>query len=468
VASFSQALRRRNLHFFMPLAVAMDADTSIWHESRKSLQRKLDKDSYTRFIHGISLVDIDHESDVVTLAAPGDLLRLWLDANYKGVVSEVVAETLGKPVAIEFVVATDTAAPAPEPLAPKRGRKARDSESPSPYRPDFTFETFVVGNNNRIVHAAASAVAESPGKAYNPLFIYGGVGLGKTHLLQAIASEVHRRRKRAKTLFLTSEEFVNMYVEALQSKKLPQFRKQMRSLDLLAIDDVQFFEGKVSTSEEFFHTFNALHNAHRQIVLASDRTPQELSGLEQRLVSRFEWGIAEEILPPDFETRVAILKQKQTQHKIKLDDDVLYLIAKNIPSNIRNLEGALTKLIMHMSAFGNGMTAERAEDILRDRFDSEASQALTIEAIQRRVAEHFDIRFADMTSSRRPKNIAEPRMVAMYLSRTLTNQSLPVIGEAFRRNHATIHHAVDAIEKRMVADESLRMHVGVLQRQLRP
>jgi chromosomal replication initiator protein len=335
------------------------------------------------------------------------------------------------------------------------------------YRPDFTFDSFVVGNNNRICVAAAQAVASKPGRAYNPLFIYGGTGLGKTHLLQAIAIDVVSRRKRSRVEYLSSEEFVNQYVEALQNKRLPSFRRHFRSLDLLLIDDVQFFEGKVGSSEEFFHTFNTLHNAHKQIVLASDRTPQEMNGLEKRLVSRFDWGLSAQILPPDLETRVAILKKKQEQQNVKISDEILFMIARNIRSNIRNLEGAVTTLIMNISAFGYEMTAERAQELLQDKFDNEATHLLTIDTIQRRVAEYYDIRLADMTSRKRPQNIARPRMVAMYLSRQLTDQSLPTIGDAFSRNHATILHAINKVEQDMDKDADFANSVNILVRQLR-
>lgn len=444
---------------------------TIWSAAQKRLSKTLDRDSYQRFLAGVSPVAIDREHGVFSLAAPNELIALWLEANYRELVTDAIRDESGESFEVKFSgdgVPTPAASETPRRQSePSKSKPAKDAGYTSPYRPDFTFDSFVVGNNNRIVHAAARAVSEAPGKAYNPLFIYGGVGLGKTHLLQAIASEVHRRRPRAKINFLTSEEFVNLYVEALQLKKLAQFRRQVRSLDLLLIDDVHFFEGKVGSSEEFFHTFNALHNAHKQIVLASDRTPQQMNGLEQRLVSRFEWGLSEQILPPEFETRVAILKKKQEAHSIKLSDDILYLIANRIPSNIRNLESALTKLIMNISAFGCDMTVDRAEELLRDKFESEAVKMVTIDAIQRRVAEHFDIRVADMMSRKRPQNIAGPRMIAMYLSRKLTNNSLPAIGDAFNRNHATIMHAVETVENRMHDDDGFRMTIGALKRRLR-
>ena len=444
----------------------------LWREARGRLCEKLDADTFERYFASITPLSYSREKQEITLGVASDFVALWLDSNYSAILLEVMTEVVGTPVSTRFEggheaaveaapTPTEAAAPTPVEAAPERG-------GPRNCRPDFTFDSFVTGANCQIPVAAAHAVCKKLGKSYNPLFIYGGVGLGKTHLLQAIANDVAARRKRARIEYLTSEEFLNQYVEALQQKTLARFRRHFRSLDVLLIDDVQFFEGKVGLSEEFFHTFNTLHNSHRQIVLASDRTPQEISGVEQRLVSRFDWGLSAQILPPvDLETRVAILKKKQEVQNIKLPDDILYLIAERIRSNIRNLESALTRLIMNISTFDQrAMTVELAEQLLQDKFENENSKLQTVDAIQRRVAEHFDIRVADMTSQKRPRNIAVPRMLAMYLSRKLTKHSLPAIGEAFNRNHATILHGISATEKRMDEDNAFRHAVGLLTRQL--
>ena len=446
--------------------------TTIWSAAQERLITKLDSDTYQRYLAGVVPLSFDSVKGVITLGVLNDFVALWLDSNYKAIVVEVLDEILVRKIDIKFEPGHDIALESQA----KRNMKKQVNNQRSVhesrevreiyYRPDFTFDTFVVGNNNRICHAAALAVTKKPGKAYNPLFIYGGVGLGKTHLLQAVANEVAKARKRLKIKYLTSEEFVNLYVEAMQKKCLPAFRRQLRSLDLLIIDDVQFFEGKVGSSEEFFHTFNTLHNTHKQIILASDRNPGDIQGLEQRLVSRFEWGLSAEILMPDLETRVAILKKKQERHTIKISDDILFLIAGLIRSNIRNLESALTKLIMNVSAFGGEMTKDRAEELLKDKFESENSKLISIEAIQRRVAEYYDIRIADMMSKKRPANIAIPRMVAMYLSRQFTDNSLPSIGDAFNRNHATVLHAVDTIENKMKSNVSFKHTIGQISRQL--
>ncbi len=446
---------------------------SAWIEVEKILLEKFDADTYERYLEGVVPLSFDSKKGLLCLGVSNDLMALWLDSNYKDIIADALYDLLKQKVNIRFEGGHIKEASAKrkkrievKPSPKTENLKNKDAKQEFPCRPDFTFDSFIIGNNNRISHAAALAVSKNPGKAYNPLFIYGGVGLGKTHLLQAIANEVSSRKKRAKIKYLTSEEFVNLYVEGMQKKTLLDFRRRLRSQDVLIIDDVQFFKGKVGSSEEFFHTFNSLHNAHKQIVLASDRNPQEISGLEQRLVSRFEWGLSAEILPPEVETRVAILKKKQETQTIKISDEILFFIADRIQSNIRNLESALTKLVMNISAFGGEMTKSRAEDLLRDKFENESSKLISIELIQRRVAEYYDIRVADMTSKKRPKNIAEPRMIAMFLSRKHTNNSLPAIGDAFNRNHATIIHAVSSIEKRMTANETFQHTVGQLARQL--
>jgi chromosomal replication initiator protein len=452
----------------------MQACQELWSTAQALLRQRVDADTYERYFAEIVPVAFDEGSQTLTLGVSNDLVAFWLSDNYEDVIRTALGEIATSPVTVQLEsghraaprpAVTAAATPAVASPAP-----ARDKELGEPpewkYRPDFTFDTFVVGANNKICVAAARAVAESPGRSYNPLLIYGGVALGKTHLLQAIANEVACRRKRPRIEYVTSEEFVNLYVEALQAKKLPSFRRHFRSLDMLLIDDIQFFEGKVGSCEEFFHTFNTLHNAHKQIVLASDRMPQEIAGLEQRLVTRFEWGLAAEMLPPDLETRVAILKKKQEKQNIRLSDEVLFMVASRIQSNIRSLESALTRLTMNVSAFPEELTVQRAEELLRDRFDQEKTRAVTIDAIQRRVSEHFDISRADLMSKKRPRNIATPRMVAMYLARRLTGQSLPAIGDAFNRNHATVIHAVNQVEQLMSADDGMRNSVELLVRQL--
>jgi chromosomal replication initiator protein len=335
------------------------------------------------------------------------------------------------------------------------------------FNPKNTFDTFVVGNNNNFAYAAAKAVAETPGKAYNPLFLYGGVGLGKTHLLQAIGQHVAGNKKHARVAYVSSEKFTNEYIEAIQNNKLVAFRKKYRQSEVLLIDDIQFLAGKERIQEEFFHTFNALHEAHKQIVLTCDRPASEIQGLEQRLVSRFEWGQTADVQAPDVETRLAILHKKAQFMGVMLPDDVINFLANRIRTNIRRLEGALIRVASYASLTGKKLTIEAVEGLLREILHEEGRMTISIEAIQKKVAEHYDIRLADMTSKRRPENIAFPRQIAMYLSRTLTESSLNTIGEAFGgRDHGTVLHACRLVKDRMEVDSNVRQIVHYLEKQL--
>ena len=334
------------------------------------------------------------------------------------------------------------------------------------YNPRFTFDNFVVGDENKFCYAAAKAVASAPGKVYNPLFIYGNTGLGKTHVMQAVAQDILSRRSRAKVEYLSSEEFFNKYIEALESKKLPSFRRHFRSLDLLLIDDVQFFKGKERLQEEFFHTFNTLFNAHKQIVMTSDRPPHEIDGLEKRLVSRFECGQIVDMCPPDYETRLAILRQKQREQKIKLPVEIIDFVASRIKSNVRRLEGALIRLTSYISMMNVEMDILTAQQLLGSMLEEENVTKISIQNIQRHVADYYDIRVSDITGSKRPQNIALPRQIAMYLSRELTEESLPSIGEVFNRNHATILHAYKAIRGKAEKDAQFKLVVNQLKKQL--
>jgi chromosomal replication initiator protein len=325
----------------------------------------------------------------------------------------------------------------------------------------------VVGPNNNFAHAAALAVAQSPAKAYNPLFIYGGVGLGKTHLMQAIGHASSNGAKNRKVSYITCEQFTNDFIQAIQNSTMTKFRKKYRQVDVLLIDDIQFLAGKERMQDEFFHTFNTLFDAHKQIVLSSDRPAAEIANLENRLVSRFEWGLVTELQPPALETRIAILKKKAALIDVKLSDSVVEFIAEKIRTNIRRLEGALVRVASYTSLTGKEVSRDQLENLLRDALHEEARRTITIESIQKKVAEHFDIRIADMTSRRRPQNVAFPRQVAMYLSRTLTSRSLADIGESFGgRDHGTVLHACRLIESRSSKDQQLRQTVSYLEQSL--
>jgi chromosomal replication initiator protein len=321
----------------------------------------------------------------------------------------------------------------------------------------------VVGPNNEIAHAASLAVAKTPARTYNPLFIYGGVGLGKTHLMQAIGRYVGINKKGAKVMYLSSEVFINEFIDAIQHNNLVKFRKRYRQADLLLIDDIQFLGGKERSQEEFFHTFNTLFDGHKQIVLSSDRPPSEIANLEHRLVSRFEWGLTAELQPPDVETRMAILRKKAHTLQIKLRDEIFDFLANRIRTNVRRLEGALMRVASFASLSGKELTNEVVEHLLKDILQEEARHSVTIEQIQRRVAEHFDVRLADMTSKRRPANIAFPRQIAMYLARELTKASLNEIGDAFGgRDHGTVLHACKLVKRRMQEQDNIRQTISFI------
>ena len=411
-------------------------------------------------------------ADTLTLATPNDFYVDWLQENYSSLLRDVAGAVTGQTLAVKFVPLpaepAETAAPVEPSPAPVRTVLSARSATAPVFNRRYTFDSFVVGPNNEMAHAAAKSVAESPGRAYNPLFIHGATGLGKTHLLQAVGHYVLSRRNRMRIVYVTCEYFLNHFIESLGSKQMHNFRKHYRNADILLIDDIHSLAGKQGTQEEFFHTFNSLFDAHKQIVLSCDRPATEIAGLEERLISRFEWGQTVDLQPPDLETRIAILRKKQHLLGFHLSDEVLHFIAEKIRTNIRRLEGALIRVASYGSLPGREVDIPAVEKLLADVLTEEARHALTVEGIQKRVAAHFDIRLADMTSKRRPNSIAFPRMVAMYLSRQLTNHSLAQIGEAFGgRDHGTVINACKQISKVIQSDAALRQTVGFLQQQLR-
>jgi len=419
------------------------------------------------------------EGETLTLEVANDFCEVWLKDNYIGLLQEVLALAAGQPLQIRFTVGSGVPtmrAPEPPAAEPPPTPRTRTTQ-PVPERnghlnelnfnPKNTFHTFVVGNNNNFAYAAALAVAQAPGKSYNPLFLYGGVGLGKTHLLHAIGQHVAGSKKGARVAYVSSEKFTNEYIDAIQNNQLVRFRKRYRQTDVLLIDDIQFLAGKERIQEEFFHTFNALHEAHKQIVLTCDRPASEIQNLEHRLVSRFEWGLVTDLQPPDVEMRLAILKKKAETMGVVLPDEIVNFLANRIRTNIRRLEGALIRVASYASLTGKKLTLETVEGLLREILHEEGRFSISIESIQKKVAEHFDIRLADMTSKRRPENIAFPRQVAMFLSRQMTENSLSAIGEAFGgRDHGTVLHACRLVKDRMEVDASVRQVVHLLEKQL--
>jgi chromosomal replication initiator protein len=416
------------------------------------------------------------DQNTLSLEVANDFCEVWLKENYMGLLQDVIGLASGRHLQIKFKVASNTPAadaqlPAlPVPTKSKHAEPAADKASLSQelmFNPRNTFDTFVVGNNNNFAYAAALAVAQAPGKSYNPLFLYGGVGLGKTHLLHAIGHHVATTRKGARVAYVSSEKFTNEYIDGIQNNQIVRFRKRYRQTDVLLIDDIQFLAGKERIQEEFFHTFNALHDGHKQIVLTCDRPASEIQNLEHRLVSRFEWGLVTDLQPPDVEMRLAILNKKAQIMGVHLPEDVVNFLANRIRTNIRRLEGALIRVASYTALTGKKLTVEVVEGLLREILHEEGRFSISIELIQKKVAEHFDIRLADMTSKRRPENIAFPRQIAMFLSRTMTETSLSAIGEAFGgRDHGTVLHACRLVKDRMEVDANVRQVVSYLEKQL--
>ena len=417
-----------------------------WIETREALKARLGSEVVSRWLEPLSIASVSDQS--VVLEAPNAFFRDWVSAHYL----EALRSCAGGRE-LRIVVTEPRAAEAARPLpdaAHAAGGPSGGWESGLNHT--FTFDRFVVGQSNRFAHAASVAVAESPAKAYNPLFIYGGVGLGKTHLMHAIGEAILRRGPARRIVYTSSERFTNELIAAIQNKTTGRFRDRYRTVDVLLVDDIHFIAEKEATQEEFFHTFNTLYDHHKQIVISSDRSPKDIAGLEERLVSRFEWGLVTDIQPPDFETRVAILRKKAEEAGIAVADDVTLSIAQQITSNIRELEGALVRVTAYCHLFNQPLTVAVAREVLKDMV-REVRSRVTLEEIQRRVADYFQVELTEIRGTRRQRSILYPRQVAMFLCRRLTEASLPEIGRAFGgRDHTTVLHAVEKIEQDIAQD----------------
>ncbi len=445
--------------------------TELWGKACGFLSSAVSSDIYSRWI-GVIEATGDDTPGQLTLTVPNGFYQDWLEEHYLPLIQEALEAAGGGRLAIRFVVGgsrlaaeRDEPARAEEKTGRTRSRTVKSTSIGQGLNPRHTFDNFVVGPSNSFAHAASLAVVEAPGRAYNPMFIHGGTGLGKTHLIQAMGQAVLKRGKGT-VCYTSCEAFTNEFIQALQQRELASFRKKYRHIDLLLIDDIHFLGGKESTQEEFFHTFNSLHQNQKQIVMTSDRPISEIANLQERLVSRFEWGLVTEMEMVDLETRVAILRRKREEMNIQLGDESLFFIAQHVKSNIRKLEGSMLRVASYASLTRKAPTTETLEYLLRDTIEQENQTALTIEGIQRMVAEYYDIRLGDMTSKQRPQNIAFPRQVAMYLCRELTGQSLPSIGNAFGRNHATVIHAHRSVGGKMKTDAGLRQAILSLQQRL--
>jgi chromosomal replication initiator protein len=428
---------------------------SLWNEVAGRLKGALNETTYRTWFaeaEGAELSD-----DAFVLGVPNDFTREWIEGHFLGLIGAAVRDVTGQERRIALSVLERVPVDTPSPAAEAQPRQAGAATTDSGMNPKYTFDLFVIGSSNRFAHAAALAVAEAPAQAYNPLFIYGGTGLGKTHLMQAIAQYVAEHSGDLSVRYVTSETFMNDFINSLRDKRIEGFKQRYRTYDLLLVDDVQFFEHKERIQEEFFHTFNSLYEAGSQIVMSSDRPPRDIATLEERLRSRFEWGLITDIQPPDLETRIAILRKKVKTDGIHVPDpQVLSFIASRISTNIRELEGALTRVVAFSSLTGRALSVELAEDVLKDVFPQGEAAEVSIRRIQELVSERFQLSMDELCGDKRSQNIVYPRQVAMYLSRELTDSSLPKIGKEFGgRDHTTVIHATSKIARLIREDRSV-------------
>lgn len=462
----------------------LTTSTSSWENIINEIQNQVSPEDFSTWFKGLSLVDESNEQ--IILQTENSFAAIWLSDNFSGLIQRAVEKVTGLNRLIKIIEAEDT----PPPLhlnrldnlnngkdfLTSRLNNTEKNQSPSlnlrtkkigNVNDDKTFKTFVVGPDNEFAHAACEAVADKPADAYNPLFLYGDTGLGKTHLMHAIAHQVHRNYPDLSIKYLSSEKFTNEFIHTIQEGRFKEFREKYRKVDVLLIDDIHFLANKERIQEEFFHTFNDLFEAKKQIVLSSDRPANEIAKLESRLVSRFQMGLSVDIQPPDLETRLAILNNKADAMEMHLDPSLLEFLAKRVTRNIRRMEGALTRVASFVKLGRRNMDLPAVERLLQDILQEEARHTISIEQIQKKVSDHYHLSFKDMHSRRRPANIAFPRQIAMYLSRKLTNHSLKEIGEAFGgRDHGTVHHACQTVDDRIELEQEVRTKVEFLENQL--
>ena len=462
---------------------SLSLSPSLWETVKCDFKELFPEDVFQMWFE--PMVCLEATEDTMELGVPNDFAAIWIHDNYLDLISQRLRLTAGRMVNVSLKKTDAARAPSPTHtarsapahdatprvrVAPRRNGHARYDDrgaSSGTLNARNTFDTFVVGSNNQMAHAAAMAVAQAPAQAYNPLFIYGDTGLGKTHLMHAIGHAILHNNPDARVAYLSTEKFTNEFIQALQENSLTKFRQRYRHVDVLLIDDIQFLAGKERIQEEFFHTFNDLFESGKQVVLSSDRRASEIQKLEARLVSRFEWGLPADIQAPDFETRLAILRSKAASLKFDIPAPILNFIAQHISKNIRRLEGALIKVASYSALTSKPLDLATTEMLLQDVLMEQAQNILTMETIQKKVADHFQIRHSDMTSKRRPNNIAIPRQIAMYLSRTLTKHSLQEIGDAFGgRDHGTVIHACKAVDNMMEQDPTTRSSIDFLRAQL--
>lgn len=437
--------------------------TELWQKSLEILRQEIAPVSFETWIVPIKPIAVSNST--VILKIDDSFIKNTVETKYYNLIENTIKHLMGSNYKIAI---TETENINTEEKAQSNKPEKQKSEFESNLNPKYVFSTFVVGNSNRLAHAAALAVAESPATAYNPFFLYGGVGLGKTHLMHSIAHYILENNPNAKVLYVSCEKFTNELINSIRDDKNEEFRRKYRNIDVLLIDDIQFISQKERTQEEFFHTFNALYDAHKQIIISSDRPPKEIKTLEERLRSRFEWGLIADINPPDYETRIAILKKKAENDNIIVNDEVYEYIAKNIVSNIRELEGALTRVVAYSQLTQEKISKSLAENALKDIFSDQAAIEVTPDRIQEVVAAYYNIRPEDITGSKRSSNIAYPRQIAMYLTRRMLDISLPKIGESFGgRDHTTVIHAINKIDDNLKKDKNLQSVIFELENRIK-
>ena len=433
-------------------------ETAIWEKAQGLLRDEMSEPSFDTWISPLNVLKL--RGDALYIDTTSDFIKKHILMRYSMLITSAVSQAAGRSLRVEFVTPQEA-----ETLFPRTDNTVTASFS---LNPKYTFDTFVVGNSNRFARAAALAVAEAPAEAYNPLFIYGGVGLGKTHLMHAIGHRIREDYPDKKLLYISSENFTNELITAIQQNKNAEFRNRFRNVDVLMVDDIQFIAGHNSTQEEFFHTFNTLHTAGKQIVISSDKPPKEIMRLEERLVSRFEWGLVADIQRPDLETRIAILRKKATSENIQVGDDVLELIAGRIESNIRELEGSLTRLVAFSTLHKRPIDVELCEEALKEVFEQKAPRRVDENVVMSAVSEYYGVTSEDLKSSRRNREITVPRQVAMYLTREMTGLSLPSIGRAFGgRDHSTVLYACNTVEKNIKTTPSMAALVEDIRKLIR-
>ncbi|WP_085993783.1 chromosomal replication initiator protein DnaA [Oceanobacillus senegalensis] len=445
----------------------MENIEELWVATLEKIEEKISKPSFDTWLKNTKAESL--EKNTLVISAPNEFARDWLENQYTDLISDIIGEITGTRLNTKFVIPDITPELEDVKPVPKPKNSAENNDFPKTMlNSKYTFDTFVIGAGNRFAHAASLAVAEAPAKAYNPLFIYGGVGLGKTHLMHAIGHYVMDQNPNAKVVYITSEKFTNEFINAIMENKTTNFRNKYRTVDVLLIDDIQFIAGKESTQEEFFHTFNTLHEESKQIIISSDRPPKEIPTLEDRLRSRFEWGLITDITPPDLETRIAILNKKAKAEGLDIPNEVMLYIANQIDTNIRELEGALIRVVAYSSLVNQDIDASLAADALKDIIPSSKPKVITILGIQEAVGEKYNVKLEDFAAKKRTKSIAFPRQIAMYLSRELTDFSLPKIGDEFGgRDHTTVIHAHEKISKLLEKDAALNREIEELKEELK-